>query len=225
MRRLRLRAAGAVLASALLLSGCSAAPQGIDEGTAQTLDDAVVAVAERASAEDYPGALAELAGLQSALDSALAGGSVSAERAATVQARVDAVRADLDALVGGADDPTPVRTPSSAPGQTTPEETGPVEEDPEPAPAATEEAPAPEPTPEEPVETPEEPVETPEEPVEPAEPTEEAPGAPGNSGDAPGRSGDSSGSNGDAPATGGDSSGNGGSAPGAGGDSSGPGRG
>ncbi|PPG64815.1 hypothetical protein C5C27_01980 [Rathayibacter sp. AY2B7] len=209
MRGLRLRAAGAVLASVLLLSGCSSAPQGIDEGTAQTLDDAVVAVAEKASADDYQGALTELASLQSALDAALAEGSVSSDRAATVQAQVDVVRGDLEALIAGAPEPAPAETTAPAPEVTTP-----VEEEPEdtPAPVETEDDPAP--SPEE-----SEPEETPTEPEEPAEEIPAAPGddAPGNSGDAPGNSGDAPGNSGNAPGNGnGNGNGNaGGNGPGA----------
>ncbi|PPI26384.1 hypothetical protein [Rathayibacter sp. AY1B5] len=207
MRGLRLRAAGAVLASVLLLSGCSSAPQGIDDGTARTLDDAVVAVAEKASADDYQGALTELAALQSALDAALAEGSVSSDRAATVQTQVDVVRGDLESLIAGAPEPTPAETTAPAP-----EETTPVEEELEdtPAPVETEDDPAP--SPEE-----SEPEETPTEPEEPAEETPAAPGddAPGGSGDAPGNGGDAPGNSGNAPGNGNGNAGGNGNGPGA----------
>lgn len=216
MKRLQLRASGAVLAAVLLLSGCSASAPGIDNETAQTLDAAVIAVAEKASTSDYRGAVTALDALQAALDSALAGGSVTSERARTVQARVDVVRADLEALVTGAAETTPPATPSSEPA---PEETTPVEEEPEeaPAPAETEDDPAPSPEQSEP-------AETPAEPEQPAQPTEEPTGmgtpgtgntgngnngngAPGNSGNAPGNSDNSPGNSGQAPGNSGGSAG------------------
>lgn len=181
MRGLRWRAAGAVLASVLVLSGCASTPQGIDEGTAQTLDNAVVAVAEKASADDYQGALTELARLQAALDSALAAGSVSSDRAQTVQVQVDVVRSDLEALIAGAAEPTPVETTSP-----TPEESTPVEEEPEDTPSSV----GPEddlvPSPDE-----SEPEETPTEPAEPTQGTSSAPSSdtPGTGGNAPGNGG------------------------------------
>ncbi|WP_146077011.1 hypothetical protein [Rathayibacter rathayi] len=188
MRGLRWRAAGTVLASVLVLSGCASAPQGIDEGTAQTLDNAVVAVATKASADDYQGALTELASLQAALDSALAAGSVSSDRAQTVQGQVDVVRSGLEALVAGAAEPTPVETTSSAPKESTP-----VEEAPEDTPSTVEPEDDLAPSPDE-----SEPEETPTEPEEPAQETPSAPSSdtPGTGGNAPGNSGNAPGAGG-----------------------------
>lgn len=216
MKRLQLRASGAVLAIVLLLSGCSASASGIDDDTARTLDAAVVAVAEKASTSDYRGAVTALDALQAALDAALSGGSVTADRARAVQARVDVVRADLDALIIGNAQPTPPATPSSEPA---PEETTPVEEEPEeaPAPVETEDDPAPTPEQSQPAET----------PAEPEQPTQESPetgapgtggngntgngnngnGAPGNSGNDPGNSGNTPGNSGRTSGTSGDSAG------------------
>lgn len=166
-RGLRLRAGGAVLAAVLVLSGCSAGDPSIDDGTAQALDDAVVAVAEKASADDWAGALTELDALQATLDAAIAGGNVREDRATAIQALADLVRADLAALLAAV--PEPEESTAPVPEETTPaEEESPAEETPE------EETPAPVETPEE------EPSPTPEEtePVEPTEPPEEESPAP-----------------------------------------------
>ena len=174
----------AVVTAVLLLSGCSAADPSIDDATAQTLDDAVVAVAERASADDFAGALTELEALQAALAAALAAGTVTQERATSIQAEADVVRGDLEAAVaaGEAPEPAPVETDEAPepeePVEETPVEETPVEEAPAeetPAPVETEEE-APSPSPEE-----TEPVEEEAPEPEETEPAEEAP-ANGNSG-------------------------------------------
>jgi len=167
---LGLRAGGAVLAAVLVLSGCSASDPSIDDGTAQALDDAVVAVAEKASADDWEGALTELDALQATLDAAIAGGTVEADRASAIQAQADLVRADLGALIAA----VPAPEESTAP---VPEETAPAEEEPPAEETPEEETPAPvETADEEPSPTPEETEST--EPVEPTEPPEEESPAP-----------------------------------------------
>ena len=164
---LRLRAGGAVLAAVLVLSGCSAGDPSIDDGTAQALDDAVVAVAEKASADDWAGALTELDALQATLDAAIAGGNVREDRATAIQTQADLVRADLAALIAAVPEPEESTEPE-------PEETTPVEEEPPAEETPEEETPAPVDTPEE------EPSPSPEEtePVEPTEPPEEESPAP-----------------------------------------------
>ncbi|MDY0913583.1 hypothetical protein [Rathayibacter festucae] len=167
---LRLRAGGAVLAAVLVLSGCSAGDPSIDDGTAQALDDAVVAVAEKASADDWAGALTELDALQATLDAAIAGGNVDSERATSIRTQADLVRADLAALIAAVPEPEESTTPE-------PEETTPVEEEPPAEETPEEETPAPVETPEEePAPSPEETEPT--EPVEPTEPPEEESPAP-----------------------------------------------
>ncbi|NRG40581.1 hypothetical protein HRK28_06565 [Rathayibacter sp. VKM Ac-2835] len=167
---LRLRAGGAVLAAVLVLSGCSAADPSIDDGTAQALDDAVVAVAEKASADDWAGALTELDALQATLDAAIAGGTVQEDRATAIRTQADIVRADLAALIAAVPAPEESTGPE-------PEETAPVEEEPPAEETPEEETPAPVETPEEePSPTPEETEPT--EPVEPTEPPEEESPAP-----------------------------------------------
>ncbi|KQQ22241.1 hypothetical protein ASF48_03255 [Rathayibacter sp. Leaf299] len=191
----------AVVTAVLLLSGCSAADPSIDDATAQTLDDAVVAVAERASADDFAGALTELEALQAALAAALTSGSVTQERAASIQAEVDVVRGDLEAATaaGEAPEPAPVET-EEAPDPEEPVEETPVEEEPvEEVPveeAPVEETPAPVETEEEaPSPSPEETAPVEEEAPEPeeSEPAEEAP-ANGNNGN--GNSGNGNSGNG-----------------------------
>ncbi|MBF4461381.1 MULTISPECIES: hypothetical protein [unclassified Rathayibacter] len=193
MKRARV---AAVLVSALMLAGCSASDPSIQAGTAQTLDDAVVAVAERAAADDYTGALRELDSLQSALDQAVAAATISAERASLVQARVDTVRADLEGAIGATPGPSPSPTSSEEPNgeQETSSET-PVASAPQPE-ETDDDAPAPTPEDTEPVDTP--------------EPST----APGNSGEAPGNGGDAPGNSGDAPGNSGNAPGNSGDAPG-----------
>ena len=126
-----------MLAAVLVLSGCSAADPSIDDGTAQALDDAVVAVAEKASADDWAGALTELDALQATLDAAIAGGNVREDRATSIRAQADLVRADLAALIAAV--PEPEESTEPEPEETTPvEEEPPAEETPEEAPAAAE---------------------------------------------------------------------------------------
>jgi len=193
----------AVLAAVLVLSGCSASDSSIDDATAQTLDDAVVAVAERASVDDFAGALTELEALQAALNAALEAGSVTAERASAVQAEIEVVRSDLAAAIAAVPTPSTEQTQEEEePVDEAPVEEAPAEESP--APAETEEAPAPVPEETAPVEeeSPEEEAPEPEvsEPAEepPAEesPAEESPGngnGNGNSNSSPGGTGNGNG--------------------------------
>ena len=127
----------AVLAAVLVLSGCSASDSSIDDATAQTLDDAVVAVAERASVDDFAGALTELDALQAALDAALEAGSVTAERASAVQAEIEVVRSDLAAAVPA---PAPEATQEEEPVEEAPVEEAPAEEEPAPVETVSEAA-------------------------------------------------------------------------------------
>lgn len=99
--------AAAVALTAGALAGCAATPADISSGTAGELQTTVVAIAESAAAGDAAGALAQLDALQQQLDAAVADGSVSAERAAAIQSRIDLVRADLQ--------PPPVVEPTTEP--------------------------------------------------------------------------------------------------------------
>lgn len=102
---------GAVLASAAIiassLAGCAAPSGDLSQATAGALQKGVVAVAESAAAGDPATALTRLDELQQQLASALADGDVGTERAATIQAAIDVVRADLQ--------PAPVTEPAPEP--------------------------------------------------------------------------------------------------------------
>ncbi len=93
--------AAAVALTAGALAGCATTPGDISSGTAGELQTTVVAIAESAAAGDAAGALAQLDALQQQLDAAVADGSVSAERAAAIQSRIDLVRADLQPVPAG----------------------------------------------------------------------------------------------------------------------------
>lgn len=99
--------AAAVALTAGGVAGCAVTPGDISSGTAGELQTTVVAIAESAAAGDAAGALAQLDALQQQLDAAVANGSVSAERAAAIQSRIDLVRADLQ--------PPPVVEPTTEP--------------------------------------------------------------------------------------------------------------
>lgn len=106
--------AAAIALTAGVLAGCAATPGDIASGTAAQLQTTVVSIAETAAAGDAAGALSQLDVLQQQLDAALADGSVSAERAAAIQGRIDVVRADLQPAplptVEPAPEPTPAQT-------------------------------------------------------------------------------------------------------------------
>lgn len=85
----------ALLLSVGVLTGCAGAPAEISRETSTQMQTTVASIAESAAAGDAVSALAGLDALQQQLDTALADGSVSAERAASIQRRLDLVRADL----------------------------------------------------------------------------------------------------------------------------------
>jgi hypothetical protein len=107
----------ALAVSAGILAGCAGTPSEISSAVSTELQTTVVAIADAAAAGDAATALAELDQLQQQLDAALADGSVSSERAAAIQTRIDLVRADLQ--------PEPVVEP--APETTTAPTTGTVD--------------------------------------------------------------------------------------------------
>ena len=106
---------GALAAAALavVFAGCST--PAIDPASASELQDSVVSVAEQAADGDNAAALTKLDELQAQLDQAVEADLITAARAARVQKAIDAVRADLEALVAPAPEPSP--TPS-APAET-----------------------------------------------------------------------------------------------------------
>lgn len=105
MTRRRIASAVVAISLAAWLAGCSA--PAIDSATGSALQDSVVAVAEQSAEGDNEAALAQLDELQSQLDAAIASDLITAARAARVQDAIDAVRADLEALVAPEPSPTP----------------------------------------------------------------------------------------------------------------------
>ena len=119
--------AAAVALTAGVLAGCAATPGDIADDASAQLQATVVSVAETAAAGDAAGALAQLDVLQQQLDAAVAAGSVTSERAAAIQSRIDVVRADLQPAVEPAPEPTvePAPEPTAEPApQPAPDDTG-----------------------------------------------------------------------------------------------------
>lgn len=104
------RALVATLAAAALVAGLSGcATPAVDGDAAGQFQDSVVAIAESAAAGDVAGAVGGLDELQTELNAAMEADLVTAARAARIQAAIDTVRSDLDALQA----PAPVETPAS----------------------------------------------------------------------------------------------------------------
>lgn len=115
------RIAGALAVAALTVGLAACSTPAIDSTTAAQLQDTVVAVAEHASSGDGAAAVAQLDELQAQLDSAVDADLITAARAARVQAAIDTIRADLEALAA----PEPEATPApEAPAETTPVDDG-----------------------------------------------------------------------------------------------------
>lgn len=98
------RLAALVLAAALGggLAGCAPAPD-VSDSAATGLQSSVQLVAQHAAAGDPAAAVAALDSLQSQLDAAVASGDVSGDRSEVIQAKIDAVRADLQQQVADAE--------------------------------------------------------------------------------------------------------------------------
>jgi hypothetical protein len=103
-RRITLAAAAVSAALALGLGGCAAQPS-----PAEGLHASVVQIAQRATVEDFTGAMAELLLLERAVDATVAAGELDDAREAEIRAAIELVRADLTAAAS----PTP--TPAPAP--------------------------------------------------------------------------------------------------------------
>lgn len=122
------------LALVLVLGGCAQAETDLSAAASGRLQTLVVSVAQTAATGDFASALVQLDALQAELVSAREQGDVSEERASSIQASIDAVRADLQLA---AEPAVP-----SAPVEQTVEQTvdAPVSEAPEvPAPQKTKE--------------------------------------------------------------------------------------
>ena len=112
MMRLRTTLAATAVAAALALGlgGCAPAQPSLPED----LHTSVVQIAQRASVEDFTGAMAELLLLERAVDTAVAAGELDEAREAEIRAAIELVRADLDAAAS----PTPTPVPAPAPADT-----------------------------------------------------------------------------------------------------------
>ena len=101
---MRRRLATLMLAAALGagLAGCAPTPE-VSDSAASQLQSSVQLVAGHAAAGDPAAAVTELDELQGLLDAAVASGDVGDERAAVIQTKVDAVRADLQQQVADAE--------------------------------------------------------------------------------------------------------------------------
>jgi len=97
----------ALILSASVLAGCANTSPEISSSASTQMQTVVVSIAESAAAGDAVSALAQLDQLQQLLNAALADGSVTAERGASIQTRIDLVRADLQ--------PEPVVEPTPEP--------------------------------------------------------------------------------------------------------------
>ena len=106
-RRITLAAAAVSAALALGLGGCAAQPS-----PAEDLHASVVQIAQRASVEDFTGAMAELLLLERAVDAAVTEGALDDAREAEIRAAIELVRADLTAAATPT--PTPTPTPTEA---------------------------------------------------------------------------------------------------------------
>ena len=106
-RRITLAAAAVSAALALGLGGCAAQPS-----PSADLRDSVVQIAQRASVEDFTGAMAELLLLERAVDASVAEGELDDAREAEIRAAIELVRADLTAAASPT--PTPTPTPTEA---------------------------------------------------------------------------------------------------------------
>lgn len=117
-RRAVMAAAATAAAGALLLAGCASPAESFDDEASAALRARVVAVAERSSATDYPGAVAELDRLEQSLEASVAAGEVPAEREAGIREAITLVRTDLDALLAAATAPEPEPAPAPDPAST-----------------------------------------------------------------------------------------------------------
>ena len=106
--RITLTATAVSAALALSLGGCAAA----QPSTSEDLHTSVVQIAQRASVEDFTGAMAELLLLERAVEAAVAAGELDEAREAEIRAAIELVRADLAAAA------TPTPTPVPAPAET-----------------------------------------------------------------------------------------------------------
>ena len=127
MRIRVLKVVAALALSAGVLAGCANTSPEISSGASTQMQTAVVSIAESAAAGDAASALAQLDQLQQLLDAALADGSVTAERGAAIQTRIDLVRADLqpEPVVEPTPEPPTAPTTDTDDGETDKDNSGP----------------------------------------------------------------------------------------------------
>ncbi|MFS4506819.1 hypothetical protein ACMA46_11335 [Clavibacter sp. Sh2141] len=149
-RTLRGRAAvglATTTAALLLLAGC-AGPSTPEDRALDDLQQRTLSVTQSSADGDYAKALAQLEELRTAVEADLADGSIDQARRDEVIARIDAVRAQLEAArdaAGSTPTPTPAPSESASP---TPAPTRTATPSPTPTPTPTRTAtPAPSPTP------------------------------------------------------------------------------
>jgi hypothetical protein len=108
----------AVLAAALVLTGCGTTDSGIGAGTATSLQQEVRHIAGLAAAHRYPAALTAATALRSDLGTAVDTGRVSGDRAERIRAALGLVENDLRAAqppLSPSPSPTPAVTPARTP--------------------------------------------------------------------------------------------------------------
>ena len=86
------------VAAVLVFSGCSA-DDGYSDATAQSMQEAVLAVTQASSDGDWEAAQHALDDAAARLDDAIAAGEISSERAAEIATAIAEVRADLLELI------------------------------------------------------------------------------------------------------------------------------
>ena len=96
---LRAAAAGLVLASALVLAGCSGPVPDLSASAADQLQVGVLAVAQAAAAEQYDAAAAALIEVRTALEAAVGAGEVSAARYRTIDEALVVTETELAAAL------------------------------------------------------------------------------------------------------------------------------
>ena len=99
---LRAAAAGLVLASALVLAGCSGPVPDLSASAADQLQAGVLAVAQAAAAEQYDVAAAALIEVRTALEAAVGAGEVSAARYRTIDEALVVTETELAAAEAAA---------------------------------------------------------------------------------------------------------------------------
>ena len=83
---------GIVVASSLVVTGCAESSEAIDGGTAERLQESVLAVSTAAHGDDLTAALAGLDEVEGELEAAKAQGDVTEDRYLRVLSAIDAVR-------------------------------------------------------------------------------------------------------------------------------------